>query len=102
MHFQHAVQIHVIGVHVDGCAGGLAHAAQSDDVIDVCVGHHDGGYFQMMAGDYFQYSRRVVARIDYDGLAGLRVSYDVAIALQHSYGKDFVDQISRFGHTVQS
>ena len=101
MHVQHAIQIQIVGMQIDGRAGRFVHAAQSDDVIDVRVRHHDGRDLQMMPLDHFQDSRRIVARIDDDRFAGLRIADDVAIALQHADRKNFVNQFLSFLHTAQ-
>jgi hypothetical protein len=96
--FQHAVQIQVIGVNEDGRAGGVMHTAQSDDVIDVRVRNHDGLHFQTMPLDDLQNSFSIVARIDDDCFARARIAQDVAIALQHADGQDFMDEFLRFRH----
>ena len=87
-------------MHIDWGAGRFAHAVQSDDVIDVRVRDDDGCHFQMMAVDCFQNSRGVVAGIDHDCFAGLWIADDVAIALQHSYWEDFVDEFLGPAHAV--
>src|ERR1700688_3441337 len=88
-------------MHVDGGTGRFLHTAQSDHMIDVRMRHHDCCNFQMMSLDHFQDTRRVVARIDDDCFAGLWISDDMAIALQHADGKDFVNESWWFPHVVQ-
>ncbi len=65
---------------------------KSDDVVDMRVRNRDGGDFQMMPVNYFQDSGGIVARVDDDCFAGLRVADDVAIALQHADRENFVNE----------
>jgi hypothetical protein len=96
--FQHAVQIQVTGVNEDGSTGRVMHTAQSDDVIDMRVRDHDGLHFQPIPLDYLQNSFCIVARVDDDCFACAWISQDVAIALQHANGQDFMDEFLRFRH----
>ncbi len=89
---QHLVKPQIVGVHVDGGVGGLLDAVQADHVIDVRVGDDDGADFQMMALENFENFFGVVSGIDDDGVVRFRVSDDVAIALQHADGKNFVNR----------
>src|ERR1700722_2925074 len=87
-------------MHIDWGAGRFPDTVQTDDVVDVRVRDDDGSHFQMMAVDGFQNSRGVVAGIDHDCFAGLRIADDVAIALQQSYWEDFVDEVLWPAHAV--
>ena len=73
-------------------AGRFPHALQSHNVIDVRVRNDDSLNFQMVPLDDFEDSRRVVTGIDDDRFAGLRIADNVAIALQHSHRKYFVNE----------
>jgi hypothetical protein len=63
--------------------------------------NHYGRDLQMMPLDNFQDSAGIVAGIDDNRFAGLRVANNMAIALQHSDRKDFVNEFLRFPHTPQ-
>ena len=92
LHIEHAVEPQIIRMHVNRRVRGLLDAVQANDVIDMRVGDHDRADFQVMAVEDFEYSFRVIARIDHDSVARVRVADDVAIALQHAHGQNFVNQ----------
>ena len=46
----------------------------------------------MVPVNHFQDSGGIVARVDDDCFTGLRVADDVAVALQHADGENFVDE----------
>jgi hypothetical protein len=75
------------------------HSAQSDDVIDVRVRHHDGHDFEVVPLDHFQNAGGIVAGIDDDRFPRPGVTDNMAIALQHADRKDFVNQFFVFPHT---
>ncbi len=70
-------------------------------MVDVRVSDHDCHDLQVMALDHFHDSRGIVARIDDNCFARVRIAHDVAIALQHSHGENFVDEFFGFGHRLQ-
>ena len=71
-------------------------AVESHDVIDVRVRDYDRANLQVMALNDLQDSFGVVARIDHDSVARVRVADNVAIALQHANGKDLMNKFCGF------
>jgi hypothetical protein len=56
------------------------------------MGDHNRLDAQLVALKNGQDIGDVIAGVDYDGLPGFLVAEDGAIALQHAYGQDFVNQ----------
>jgi hypothetical protein len=82
-------------------AGRLLDAAQSSDVINVRVRDEDGGNTQLVAMDDLEYPLGVVARINHQGVASFWIANNVAITLQHSNRKYFVNEFGCFLHGPQ-
>jgi len=83
-------------MHSNRRAGRLLNAAQSSDVINVRVSDEDGGNMQFVAMDDLKDPLGVVARIDHQGVASFWIANNVAIALQHSNRKYFVNEFGCF------
>ena len=67
---------------------------QPRDVVDVRVRDDDRANLQIMAPYGFQNLLGVATRIDDQRFQRPRISHDVAIALQHPHGKNFVDELA--------
>ena len=78
-------------MHQDGRAGYVAQFLEAADVIYVRVGVQNCADFQFVARDDFEDALDLIAGINHDGVVRNWIADDVAIALQHSDGQDFVD-----------
>jgi hypothetical protein len=93
---QHAIQLQIVGVDSHGRSGRLLDAPQSSDVIDVRVRDDDGGNTQFVTMDDLDDPLGVIARINYQSVASFWIADNMAIALQHSNRKYFVNEFGCF------
>ena len=93
-----AIESKVLGVDVNRGAGCVMDAAQADDVINVSMRDDNGRDFEAMVLDDLEDPLRFIARIDDDGFVSYGIADDVAIALQHADGKNFVNEFLQFAH----
>lgn len=91
LHFHHVEQCEIVLVKQDGCAGEPLEAECAADMVDVGVGYENLLELEAERGEAAVNACDLVARIDDDGLAGLLVSEDGAIALERADGEGFED-----------
>ena len=90
---QVGIKLGVVLVHVYGRAGKRLEFGRAPDVVDMGVGDHDGLHREPVPVEKRGDVRDIIARIDNDGLAGLLVSKNRAVALQHAHRKNLVNHI---------
>ena len=90
LQIHHVLQLVVVFVHVDRRAGGYVQLVRAADVVDVRVRDHDGFHVQAVARHDALDLLQVVARIDHQGVAGLLVAENGAVALQHAHRQDLM------------
>lgn len=93
---QHAIKLQIVGVHSNGRASRFLDAPQSPNVIDMCVSDDDRRDMQFVTMDHIEDSLGVFTRINHQGVARFWIPDNMAIALQHSYRKDFMNEIGCF------
>ena len=88
---QVGVELGVVLVHVHGRAGERLQLGRAADVVDMGVGDHDGLHREPVPVQDFGDVRDIIAWIDDNGLAGLLVAENRAVALQHADRKNLVN-----------
>ena len=83
-------------MHSNRRASRLLDAAQPSDVINVRVRDDDGGNTQLVAMDDLEDPLGVIARINYQSVESFWIADNVAIALQQSNRKYFVNEFGCF------
>lgn len=87
------VQLEIVGMQNHRCAGGAAKFGEAPNVVDVRVRADDGSNFQFVAFENFDDALDFISGIDDQRFTRLRIANDRAVALEHPYRKDFVDQV---------
>ena len=91
LHIERTVKFEIVWMDAHRRAGRFTQPAQSPDMIDVRMCDENCGHPQLVAMDDAQNLLGVGTRIDDYGFERFRIANDVAIALQHSDGKNLVD-----------